>query len=123
MILQNSNAIDIVKEIGGVTTDKEAMLIFENKLDESDLSKIRQIKNSEVNIKIANAIVMCKPDKVFINTGSESDRQRVRELAIENGEESGLVIKNHTIHYDLEKERRTLSSILKTKVKEFKLAT
>ena len=39
-------------------------------------------------MKIANAIAMCRPDSVFINTGSETDRQFIRDLAIERGEES-----------------------------------
>jgi phosphoenolpyruvate carboxykinase (GTP) len=58
-----------------------------------------------VILKIANAIVLCGPDKVFVNTGSEADRQYIRELSIQKGEEAPLPMKDHTIHYDLKEEQ------------------
>ena len=56
-------------------------------------------------IKIANAIAMCEPDAVFINTGSEEDKQHIREMALQKGEEAKLPMENHTIHYDLKDEQ------------------
>jgi phosphoenolpyruvate carboxykinase (GTP) len=74
-------------------------------MDPEHLARIQQIKNTEVILKIANAIVLCGPDKVFVNTGSEADRQYIRELSIQKGEEAPLPMKAHTIHFDLKKEQ------------------
>jgi phosphoenolpyruvate carboxykinase (GTP) len=104
-MFQKKKGIDIVVEIGGITTFKEAMQLFEYKLDPTNLSKIQKITHPEVVIKIANSIAMCKPDAVFINTGSESDKNHIRELALRNGEEAKLPMENHTIHFDLKNEQ------------------
>uniref|UniRef100_A0A8J6TND7 Phosphoenolpyruvate carboxykinase [GTP] n=1 Tax=Candidatus Desulfatibia profunda TaxID=2841695 RepID=A0A8J6TND7_9BACT len=97
--------MDIAKQIGGVATIKEAMQLFENRMDAANFSKIRQVKTPEVLIKIANAVAMCRPDSIFVNTGSEADKQFIRDLAIEKGAEKGLPMKNHTIHFDLKEEQ------------------
>jgi len=99
------DVIDIVTEIGGIKTPKAAQQLFEAKLDASQLSKIRQIKNPQILNKIANAIAMCEPDAVFIDTGSESDRQYIRELSLKKGEEKKLPMAGHTIHFDLKEEQ------------------
>lgn len=97
--------VDIVAEIGNVKTLEKAGEIFETKMDSVNLSRIQQIENPEVLLKIANAIAMCDPDSVFVNTGSESDRRFIRELSIKKGEEAVLAMENHTIHFDLKEEQ------------------
>ena len=97
--------IDIVTEIGGINTYEAATGLFEKKMDAENLSKIRHIKNKEINIRIANAIAMCDPEKIFVNTGSEADKQTIRDLSIEKGEEAQLPMDKHTIHYDLKDEQ------------------
>jgi len=97
--------VDIVCEIGGIQTIEAAMECFESRLDATNLSRINQINTPEVLIKIANSIVMCDPDKVFIITGSKEDKQFIRELALQKCEESALPMKDHTIHYDLKDEQ------------------
>ncbi len=99
------DVIDIVTELGGVKTQESAREIFEDKLDAVNLSKLNQIKNEAVRLKIANAIVLCGPDSVFIDSGSEEDRQYIRDLSLEKGEEASLPMDNHTIHYDLKDEQ------------------
>ena len=85
-MFQKKKGIDIIVEIGGITTFKEATQLFENKLDETNLLRIQNITHPEVVIKIANSIAMCNPDSVFINTGSEEDKNHIKELALHNGE-------------------------------------
>jgi len=97
--------IDIVTELGGIKTNESAQKLIEKRLDATNLSKLSLIKNESVLRKIANAIVLCNPDSVFINTGSDEDRQFVRNLSLEKGEESKLPMENHTIHYDLKDEQ------------------
>ena len=104
-MFQKKKGIDIVVHIGGITTFEAAMRLFENRLDEKNLSRIQQIKNPEVAVKIANSIAMCEPETVFINTGSESDKAYIRELALKNGEEANLPMDGHTIHFDLKDEQ------------------
>ena len=104
-MLQKKKGIEIVTEIGGIITFEAASKLFENKLDPINLSRIQKIKHSEVVIKIANAIAMCEPEAVFINTGSKEDKQHIREMAINKGEETKLPMDKHTIHYDLKYEQ------------------
>jgi phosphoenolpyruvate carboxykinase (GTP) len=99
------DVVDIVTELGGVKTPEAAQEVFEDKLDAVNLSKLNEIKNEAVRLKIANAIVLCGPDSVFIDTGSEEDRQYIRDLSLEKGEESKLPMEGHTIHYDLKEEQ------------------
>ena len=68
------DVMDIVTEIGKVKTVDEAMAVFKGKMDANHLSRIQQIKSPAVLIKIANAVRLCEPDDVYINTGSDEDR-------------------------------------------------
>ena len=104
-MLKRNEGIDIVQEIGGIKTADAAAKVFKEKLDEEHLSRLSVIKNPNILIKIANAIVMCEPDSIFINTGSEEDRQFIRDLSLSKGEEETLPMEDHTIHYDLKKEQ------------------
>ena len=104
-MMKKKEGIDIVTEIGGINTVEDAKQLFKEKMDEENLSRIDRIKNSDALLKIANAIAMCRPDAVFVNTGSEADRQFIRELSLEKGEESSLPMQGHTIHFDLREEQ------------------
>ena len=104
-MFQKNTGIDIVIELGGIKTFQEAMQLFKNKLDETNLSRIQKITHPEVVIKIANSIAMCQPDAIFINTGSDSDKAHIKEMALQNKEEEKLPMPNHTIHFDLKEEQ------------------
>jgi len=104
-MLKRNEGIDIVQEIGRVPDYDAALAVFKRTMDASNFARIQKIENSEISLKIANAIVMCEPDNIFVNTGSEEDRQFIRELALKTGEESSLPMENHTIHFDLKKEQ------------------
>ena len=99
------DCIDIVTELGGIKDISAAQQIFKQKMDAPNFEKLQRIQNPEVLQKIANAIVLCEPDSVFIDTGSEEDRQFVRELSLKKGEESPLPMQGHTIHFDLKQEQ------------------
>jgi phosphoenolpyruvate carboxykinase (GTP) len=104
-MLQKNKGIDIIVEIGGLKEYQAAARYLESVLTAEHLSRIQKIKNTEVIIKIANAIAMCEPDDIFVNTGSEKDRQFIRELALKKGEEAPLAMSRHTIHFDLPEEQ------------------
>ena len=49
------------------------------------------------DFKIANAIVHCKPDTVFVNSGSTEDLDWIRHYSLDKGEERKLAKDGHTI--------------------------
>jgi phosphoenolpyruvate carboxykinase (GTP) len=95
------DVIDIVTELGGIRTVQAADKLFEQRVAADQLTKLNRIKNEAVRLKIANAIVLCDPDSVFIDTGSVEDRQFIKDLSLKKGEEKALPMENHTIHFDL----------------------
>ncbi len=99
------DCIDIITELGGITDHKAAQQVFNDAIDAQNLAKLKRIQHPEVLKKIANAIMLCKPDAVFIDTGSEEDRQFIRELSLQKGEEAPLPMSGHTIHFDLKQEQ------------------
>ncbi|MDC0357263.1 phosphoenolpyruvate carboxykinase (GTP) [Oligoflexia bacterium] len=107
MRVELRKGIDIVSDLGGLTTLDEAMQLLQEKCDPSSLQKIQTIKSEEVLIKIGNAIAMMQPDNVWINSGSPADVQTAREKAIETGEEFKIA-NGHTCHYDLPEDQARL---------------
>jgi len=104
-MLELKKGIDILAEIGGIHTLDEAKALFEVKCDRENVAKLSKITNEEALLKIANAISMTDPDAIFVNTGSDVDIQKVREMSLEKGEEQPLAMKDHTIHFDLAQEQ------------------
>jgi phosphoenolpyruvate carboxykinase (GTP) len=104
-MLKKNEGTDIVKELGGIQNVEQAQALFEKRLDNEHLSRIRTLTHPEILIKIANAIAMCDPARVYINTGSETDRRFIRQLALNKGEEAVLPMDGHTIHFDLKEEQ------------------
>ncbi len=101
---------DIGETIGGIKPMESEVLkncfgIFNACMDDTHYSRINEIQDTQVLIKIANAVNICKPDSVYINTGSKEDRQFIKDLAVKNKEESLLSIDDHTIHFDLAQEQ------------------
>jgi len=99
---------EILAVVGGVSTIADAQKVFTDYLDEVNNKKLAQIKNEEALIKIANAINMCRPDSVFVNTGSPTDVQWIREYSLNKGEEKELAKTGHTIHFDLPEDQARL---------------
>lgn len=107
-MLELKKGDEILAVVGGVTTIAEARNVFANNLDEINNKKLAQIKNEEALIKIANSINMCRPDSVFVNTGSLADVQLIREYSLNKGEEKKLAKAGHTIHFDLPEDQARL---------------
>ena len=97
--------IDLINELGKIETIESAKAVFEQYMDEKHLSRILKMDNPQILIRIANSIVLCNPRSIFVNAGSMEDKQFIKDLAIEKGEESPLAMENHTIHFDLAKEQ------------------
>ncbi len=104
-MLKKNEGIDIAQELGGIQNIEQAQALFEKRLDADQLSRMRTLSRPDILIKIANAIAMCDPARVFVNTGSDADRQFIRQLALNKGEEAVLAMDGHTIHFDLKEEQ------------------
>jgi phosphoenolpyruvate carboxykinase (GTP) len=107
-MLEMKKGDDILAVVGGIATIAEARNVFADNLDETNNTKLALIKNEEALIKVANAIKMCRPDSVFVNTGSAADIQWIREYSLAKGEEKPLAKAGHTIHFDLPKDQARL---------------
>ncbi|HKJ65218.1 MAG TPA: phosphoenolpyruvate carboxykinase (GTP) [Desulfopila sp.] len=107
-MLELKKGEDILAAVGGVATVSEAMKVFHETLDTANRDKIALIRNEEALLKVANAIVMCKPQRVFIDTGTEEDIQWIRDYALQVGEEKKLPKDGHTIHFDLPQDQARL---------------
>jgi phosphoenolpyruvate carboxykinase (GTP) len=97
--------MDILNELGKVTTVAQAVAVFKKRMDTEQQERIFKVKHPEVLKRIANAVVICNPAHIFINTGASRDQEFIRNLAIETGEERPLALENHTIHFDLPGEQ------------------
>jgi len=107
-MLELKKGEDILAVVGGIKSIEEARQVFNDNLDDENKAKLDKIKNEEALLKVANAIAMCEPDKVFINTASAEDVQWIREYSLQKGEEKKLTKDKHTIHYDLPQDQARL---------------
>jgi len=105
MKLELRKGKDILSALGGVQDIASARKLFASKLDKENRAKLDAIKNEEALLKIANAISLCGPDSVFINSGSAEDVKAAREMSLRHGEEKPLALKDHTIHFDLPEDQ------------------
>ena len=104
-MLELKQGRDILSEVGSIRTPGEARAVFERTMDAANLAKIATITGEEPLLKIANAISMCRPDRVFVHSGSGEDLRWVRRLSLEQDEERELPMKDHTVHFDLPDEQ------------------
>ncbi|MCB2192091.1 MAG: phosphoenolpyruvate carboxykinase (GTP) [Deltaproteobacteria bacterium] len=103
-MLELNKGVDILTNIGGVKPE-DVDRVLREAMDDTEFAKIEKIKNPQARLKIANTIALGKPDKVFVNTGNDQDKQRIREMCLTLGEERSLAIPGHTLHYDLAEEQ------------------
>ncbi len=107
-MLELNQGPDILATIGGIASPVKAQEVLKKNLDSTNLDKLSPITNSDALIKIANAIQICKPDSVFINSGSSEDIKKIKEIALTKGEEKKLAKDGHTIHFDLPQDQARL---------------
>jgi phosphoenolpyruvate carboxykinase (GTP) len=71
-----------------------------NCLDEADFAKLAALPNPKLHAFVAEAIEIGKPASVFVVSDDAADIVRVRQLAVELGEERPLAMDGHTVHFD-----------------------
>lgn len=97
--------MDVLNTLGQIDSPDQATEVFKQKMDDIHLTRISEINHPDILVRIANAIALCNPDTVYINTGSEQDKAFIRNLALEKNEERALSMEDHTIHFDLADEQ------------------
>jgi phosphoenolpyruvate carboxykinase (GTP) len=104
-MLQLRKGVDILSEVGGIQSLDEAKKVFDVALDGANRAKLQKITTTDALVRIANAIAMCKPDRVFIVSESAEDVAACRRMSLEGGEETPLAMKGHSIHFDLPEDQ------------------
>ncbi len=104
-MLELQEGVDILTQIGRVDTVDDAHALFRTRCDRDTVNKLSGVKNEEALLRIANAIAMTNPDRVFVNTGSEEDKRWVRIMSMAKGEERPVAMRDHTVHFDLPEEQ------------------
>ena len=79
---------------------EKALGFLEERLSGENYQKLVGIENRKLHLFVAEYVELCNPDKVFVCTDSEEDTLHVRQAAVESGEETGLSLGGHTIHFD-----------------------
>jgi phosphoenolpyruvate carboxykinase (GTP) len=104
-MLELRKGIDILSEVGGIRSVEEARKVFAASMDAGTRTKVARVTNPDALLRIANAISMCAPERVFVIDPSEKDAQACRRMSLEAGEECPLAMENHTLHFDLPEDQ------------------
>jgi len=83
--------------VKGVRGILDSLLRF---IDEESLTKLKALNNPHVMEQVQRFLDLCKPAKAIVFDDTQEDVKRVRQLAIDLGEEEPLNMMGHTIHYD-----------------------
>ena len=80
--------------------DQRHAAVLRAKLDADSLARLEALPNARLHAFIADAVELCRPDRVQVFSDDPADIARVRRLAIEGGEETPLATEGHTVHFD-----------------------
>jgi phosphoenolpyruvate carboxykinase (GTP) len=69
-------------------------------MDEESLAKLEALDNDKLHAFVADAAALGKPERIKVCDDSDADEAYLRQLAIDNGEETPLAVEGHTVHYD-----------------------
>jgi phosphoenolpyruvate carboxykinase (GTP) len=104
-MLELRKGADILAEGGGIRTLAEADTLFARTLDSAGRAKLQTIHTQDALLRIANAIALCAPSKVFVISGSPEDAAECRRMSLDGGEECPLAMDGHTLHFDLPEDQ------------------
>ncbi len=69
-------------------------------LDDRNYQALTAIENDRLHAFVADAVRLCRPEKVWVSTDSAKDVAHTRRTAVELGEEKPLAVDGHTVHFD-----------------------
>ncbi len=76
------------------------LFFLKSLMSEDRFKNLESLNNPFLNKFLSYTIKLCKPDSVYILTGSEEDKEYVSKKALELEEEITLRTKGHTVHFD-----------------------
>jgi len=79
--------------------------LLKNKMVNTEYRKLEGIKDAKVFEFLNDAVTLCNPESIFVNTGSAEDLDYIRNKALELGEEIALATPGHSIHFDNSKDQ------------------
>ncbi len=74
--------------------------ILKSMMDEESFAKLEALDNDKLHAFVADAGQLGKPDRIKVCDDSDADEAYIRQLAIDNGEETPLANEGHTVHFD-----------------------
>lgn len=69
-------------------------------IDKKSAAKLEALNNPYVIKIVEKYTKLCRPVKVTVLDDSDEDSEHLKKLALKNKEETSLVMKGHTIHFD-----------------------
>ncbi len=78
----------------------DLITFLKDKLTYNGYEKLSQLKNKNIISFIKKYVEILNPEKIYISTGDDFDKEYIKRRAIEEREEEKLKIDNHTIHFD-----------------------
>jgi len=74
--------------------------ILKDRMDADSFAKLDALDNEKLHAFVADAASLCGPESITVCDDSTEDIAMIRQLAIDNGEETPLAIDGHTVHFD-----------------------
>lgn len=74
--------------------------VFPECVDKRSADLIHSLKNQRFEECVLDALKLFKPKNVYIQSSDPADKEYIRKMAIESGEEKVLDIEGHTYHFD-----------------------
>jgi phosphoenolpyruvate carboxykinase (GTP) len=75
-------------------------------MNKGSLDKLQALENPVLHAFVAKAAGLCRPDHILVCNDSVEDRETIRQLALQQGEEIALARPGHTVHFDAFKDCR-----------------
>jgi len=78
----------------------ELISFLKDKLTQKGYEKLSQLKNKKIISFIKKYVEILNPERIYVSSGDNFDKEYIKRRAIEEREEEKLKIDNHTIHFD-----------------------
>jgi len=74
--------------------------ILKSKTDPDSFAKLDALDNEKLHAFVADAVELCEPQAVLVCDDSPTDIAKIRQMAIDNREETPLTMAGQTVHFD-----------------------
>ncbi|HIE10267.1 MAG TPA: phosphoenolpyruvate carboxykinase (GTP), partial [Kiritimatiellae bacterium] len=74
--------------------------VLQKALSSEDYRRLAAVPVKRVREFVADAVVLCRPERVMVFDDSAEGMEETRRMALESGEERPLAIPRHSVHFD-----------------------